>query len=222
MSFLLADGFTAAPNAGWSGPDTGLVYLRARVYDPATGQFLTVDPDVGATRAPYNSAEDNPLNEVDPFGRSVLGEIGNFLEPLNPVKYYEEEIESYENGCGYFASVAHGLEGAVIGVLDVSGEGEAELGAEDADVGEYLAGKAPQQVTPGTASLTGQYVNDLGRVEPWTAHYDEYGRLIGRTDYNAGNASQGIPDVHYHTYEYGPGYESGFESGAHIPGEYQP
>jgi hypothetical protein len=23
----------------------------------------------------------------------VLGEIGNFLEPLNPIKYYEAEIE---------------------------------------------------------------------------------------------------------------------------------
>jgi len=38
---------------------------------------------------------------------------------------------------------------------------------------------------------------DLGRVEPWTAHYDEYGRLIGRTDYNAGNLAEGIPDTHY-------------------------
>jgi len=116
----------------YTSSDTGLIYMRARVYDPATGQFLTVDPDVGATRAPYNYAEDNPLNEVDPFGRSVLGEIGNFLEPLNPVKYYEEEIESYENGCGYFASVAHGLEGAVVGPLDISGGGEEELGAEGA------------------------------------------------------------------------------------------
>ncbi|MDQ6946006.1 MAG: hypothetical protein M3256_06965 [Actinomycetota bacterium] len=59
--------------------------------------------------------------------------------------------------------------------------------------------------------------------EPWTAHYEEYGRLIGRTDYNAGNAAQGIPDVHYHTYEYGPGYgNTGMETGSHIPGEYQP
>ena len=53
--------------------------------------------------------------------------------------------------------------------------------------GSYLAGKAPRQVTPGTRVLEGQYVNDLGRVEPWTSHYDEYGRLIGRTDFNAGN-----------------------------------
>ena len=95
--------------------------------------------------------------------------------------------------------------------------------ADSSEVGSYLAGKAPTQVEPGINSLQGQYVNDMGRVEPWTAHYDEYGRLIGRTDYNAGNAAQGIPDIHYHTYEYGPGYgNNGMETGSHIPGEYQP
>jgi RHS repeat-associated protein len=93
---------TATTPLGYDGqytsPDTGLIYMRARVYDPATAQFLTVDPEVGTTRAPYTYAGDNPLNEADPSGReSLLGEIGHFLEPLNPVKYYEEEIESYEN-----------------------------------------------------------------------------------------------------------------------------
>ena len=66
--------------------------------------------------------------------------------------------------------------------------------------GDYLAGKGPKQVTPGTRTLEGVYVNDKGRVEPWKAYYDEYGRQIGRTDYNAGNKAQGIPDTHYHKY----------------------
>jgi YD repeat-containing protein len=52
--------------------------------------------------------------------------------------------------------------------------------------GGYLGGKAPFQVTPGTTDLSGQYVDDRGNVQPWTAHYDEFGRLIGRTDYDAG------------------------------------
>jgi RHS repeat-associated protein len=132
----------------YTNTDTGLIYMRARVYDPSTAQFLTVDPAVGTTRAPYNYAGDNPLNEADPSGRSVLGEIGNFLEPLNPIKYYEEEIESYENGCGYFASVAHGLEGVVVGALDASGAGEEGLAAEGVEEGgtaieDTLAGLQP-------------------------------------------------------------------------------
>ncbi len=87
--------------------------------------------------------------------------------------------------------------------------------------GAYLGTKAPKQVTPGTRTLNGQYVNDRGRVEPWTAHYDEYGRNIARTDFNAGNKTQGIPDTHYHTYEWGPG-KTPLETGSHIPGEYKP
>ena len=57
--------------------ETGLQYLRARFYDPATTQFLTRDPIVMSTRAPYNYAYDNPLNLIDPggLGPCVLGFI---------------------------------------------------------------------------------------------------------------------------------------------------
>jgi RHS repeat-associated protein len=143
------EGTTTTPlgyDAQYTSTDTGLIYMRARVYDPATAQFLTVDPEVGTTRAPYNYAGDNPLDEADPSGRSVLGEIGNFLEPLNPIKYYEEEIESYEDGCGYFASVAHGLEGAVIGALDASGAGEEGAAAEGAEEGLAATAHGAEQL----------------------------------------------------------------------------
>ena len=90
--------------------------------------------------------------------------------------------------------------------------------------GEYLAGKAPMQVQPGIRTLEGQYVNSMGRVEPWKAHYDGFGRQIGRTDYNAGNATAGIPSTHNHTYGYFGGRRSGtwMETGSHIPGEFVP
>ena len=39
-----------------------------RYYDPATGQFLNVDPLVDLTGAPYFYAGDDPVNEVDPSG----------------------------------------------------------------------------------------------------------------------------------------------------------
>jgi hypothetical protein len=86
--------------------------------------------------------------------------------------------------------------------------------------GGYLAGKGPAQVEPGVTQLSGQYVNDLGRVEPWTAYYDEYGRMIARTDYNAGNVTDGIPSVHYHVYEYNAEFPFGHEIQSHVPGEY--
>jgi RHS repeat-associated protein len=47
---------------------TGLYYLRARWYDPGTGQFISVDPDVAETAQPYTYAADDSVNESDPTG----------------------------------------------------------------------------------------------------------------------------------------------------------
>jgi RHS repeat-associated protein len=52
----------------YTSTDTGLIYLRARVYDPASAQFLSVDPASSLTRQPYPYANDNPLNFGDPSG----------------------------------------------------------------------------------------------------------------------------------------------------------
>ncbi|MEO5725838.1 MAG: hypothetical protein ABI134_33515, partial [Byssovorax sp.] len=92
--------------------------------------------------------------------------------------------------------------------------------AELANVGEYLGTKAPKQVTPGIRTLAGQYLND-GRVEPWVAHYDEYGRSLARTDFNAGNPAHGIPDTHYHLFDWITKGSHGTDLG-HFPGEYIP
>jgi len=48
--------------------ETGLQYLRARYYDPATSQFLTRDPLVAETGQPYAYAAADPLNSTDPSG----------------------------------------------------------------------------------------------------------------------------------------------------------
>ncbi len=58
-------------DAQYTSPDTGLIYLRARAYDPATAQFLSVDPLVWLTRSPYTYVGDNPLQFGDPSGRAV-------------------------------------------------------------------------------------------------------------------------------------------------------
>ena len=42
--------------------------VLARYYDPSTGQFLTVDPDVAFTWSPYGYAAGNPVNRLDPSG----------------------------------------------------------------------------------------------------------------------------------------------------------
>ncbi|WP_158272664.1 RHS repeat-associated core domain-containing protein [Luteibacter sp. OK325] len=57
-------------------PDSGLVYMQARYYDPSTGRFLSVDP-VGPNAGNrynfnrYAYANNNPIVNIDPDGRSV-------------------------------------------------------------------------------------------------------------------------------------------------------
>jgi RHS repeat-associated protein len=46
----------------------------ARWYDPGTGEFVSVDPDVVETGQPYAYAGDDPVNEADPTGQSPLGD----------------------------------------------------------------------------------------------------------------------------------------------------
>jgi RHS repeat-associated protein len=52
----------------WTDPDSGLLYLRSRDYDPGTGQFMQVDPAVSSTGQPYAYAGNNPMQNVDPLG----------------------------------------------------------------------------------------------------------------------------------------------------------
>jgi RHS repeat-associated protein len=64
-------GLTSYTPVGFTGAytdPTGLLYLINRYYDPATGQFVSVDPMVNETRDTYAYTGDDPLNEVDPSG----------------------------------------------------------------------------------------------------------------------------------------------------------
>jgi RHS repeat-associated protein len=66
-----AGGLTAYTPFGFAGgytDPTGLIYLVNRYYDPAAGQFLSVDPMVAETGQPYAYADDDPVNAIDPIG----------------------------------------------------------------------------------------------------------------------------------------------------------
>jgi len=57
--------------------DLSLYYLRARYYNPATGRFLSRDPEDGHLKDPsslhkYLYANGDPVNGIDPQGREAL------------------------------------------------------------------------------------------------------------------------------------------------------
>jgi RHS repeat-associated protein len=115
----------------YTSSDTGLIYLRNRVYDPSTAQFLTVDPAVGVTRSPYNYGGDNPVNRRDPDGLSAEGLEGvpcyfPFCGPPPPA------VEGVQHG---LETVEHGIESVWNAVNENEGtndEGEAALKEKEA------------------------------------------------------------------------------------------
>ncbi|RSM42652.1 hypothetical protein DMA12_20735 [Amycolatopsis balhimycina DSM 5908] len=60
----------------YSDTETGFSYLIHRYYDPATAQFLTVDPALALTGDAYRYAESNPANNIDPNGTWVHIALG--------------------------------------------------------------------------------------------------------------------------------------------------
>lgn len=68
---------TAVSGPGYTGhvndPDTALIYMQARYYDPAIGRFLSVDPKAptAGNQFDFNRfayVNDNPIRNVDPDG----------------------------------------------------------------------------------------------------------------------------------------------------------
>jgi RHS repeat-associated protein len=67
---------TAFGYAGEYTDPTGIIYLRARYYDPDTAQFVSVDPLLELTLMPYGYTEGNPLQLTDPLGLINWGWVG--------------------------------------------------------------------------------------------------------------------------------------------------
>jgi RHS repeat-associated protein len=61
-------------NLGHVTDDTGLVYMKARYYDPGTGRFASEDPSGNGTNW-YIYAGDNPVNMVDQTGKNPICDL---------------------------------------------------------------------------------------------------------------------------------------------------
>lgn len=159
----------------------------------------------------YSSAPAGAWNSVATFANWAIGTNG--LPTVNP------KTPS--------AALGQQFGGSLLGAVSFGGAkalptNEMAIPATKAPMipGEYLiTGKAPNLGAPFEVK-GGIYANSRGVIQPWTAHYDAFGRNIARTDYNAGNKADGIPDIHYHTYEWRRGVDHGLVLD-HIPGEYK-
>ena len=73
------DNTAPGPRYGWLGADqrsaqtpTGLVLMGVRLYNPASGRFLSTDPVRGGALNAYDYATQDPVNKSDLDGRCLL------------------------------------------------------------------------------------------------------------------------------------------------------
>ncbi len=125
--------------------ESGLYYLRARSYDPTTGQFLSVDPEIGVTGQPYEYADDDPVNASDPTGQWFFGVC---------------------LGGGGEAVAGAGVSGQIEDCLDFGNFGWAFTTSVSggADVGGGVGGTGSLGVTFGNASTVQELAGSSGYV----------------------------------------------------------
>ncbi|MGH2918842.1 MAG: RHS repeat-associated core domain-containing protein, partial [Solirubrobacteraceae bacterium] len=131
---------TAATNPfGYAGQytdhTTGLIYMRARWYDPTTGQFITADPSGHASGETnlYRYAAGDPANHVDPSGLcSVLPWSSNscFAEPAAQIldgitagisSHIASAVFGFDAACAGYANSAIAYAASMIGAGKIRG-----------------------------------------------------------------------------------------------------
>jgi RHS repeat-associated protein len=171
--FGFEDGYTDA---------SGLIYLVNRYYDPATDQFISVDPLVSATGQPFSYAGDDPVNGSDPLG--LCGIISCIT---NAASWSSHQLGAFANGIGSAISgngsswcndqegpqrafacsggyalgiVAPFIAGLAAGAENTGTEEEnAQAGIADASSCEAAFNDAPESV-----QSTLDYINENGRA----------------------------------------------------------
>jgi RHS repeat-associated protein len=134
--------------AGQYTNESGLIYLRMRVYDPTTGQFLTKDPLAIGASSPYIYANNNPLRFVDPSGACGVGSVGNALESINPFSPENCAYQAADSLVGFLggnAEVISQVTGVLAAGLAATGYGApvaAALVGLSAATGAYAAGQS--------------------------------------------------------------------------------
>jgi RHS repeat-associated protein len=178
------EGATTTPlgyDGQYTSSDTGLIYLRAREYDPATAQFLSVDPLEAVTGEPYSYVGDNPLNASDPTGLLFGFELPSPTETaeavagwgdkltLGATKWAREQLGDENINTCSAAYQTGGYAGLATAAL-IPGEDEAEFGDEALNVETTITTRQSLGADGATSqmireSLDGETISVTHRVE---------------------------------------------------------
>jgi RHS repeat-associated protein len=137
--------------AGGYADPTGLVYLINRYYDPTTGSFINVDPDVAETGQPYAYVGDDPVDGTDPLGLWSLNPLSDIAEVATNAA---TEVTSHWHGLakiGIAAVVVVGGSACVLATAGICGAAAFGVGSVEISGGAvalgFAAGAAEGQLT---------------------------------------------------------------------------
>lgn len=148
-------------------PETGLIYLNARYYDPVIGRFISADtwdptePGVGTNRYAY--ADNDPVNKSDPNGHWIESGWDAFSLAIG---IYEVVSDLYHGN--YSSAVVNAgfvaLDAAALVAPGIPGGASvaAKAARETAEVAADLGKKGPTQ-----AFDVGTYSDLKARSEPF-------------------------------------------------------
>jgi RHS repeat-associated protein len=102
----------------YSDPTNGLIYMRARYYDPASGQFISQDPEAPVTHTPYTYASNDPIDLKDPTGLddAPLG--------LEGAKLFSTYCDANPDNCPNAPGLSSLVNGVLNGIHDAGPFGE--------------------------------------------------------------------------------------------------
>lgn len=170
-------------------PETNLVYMQHRYYDPATGRFLSVDPVTPTVANTFNFnrydyVNNNPINHTDPDGRCIwdgcIAEIAlagalvgggidigvqKYFHPNQPINKTEVAISAVSgaitggSGAALTGAAAAGTITATQAVLRQAAVSGA-VGFASSAAGDVANGKKPS----GQAALNAAGANIVGSV----------------------------------------------------------
>ena len=188
-------GLTSYTPFGFAGGYTdpsGLIYLVNRYYDPSTGAFVSVDPDIAASQEPYSYAAGDPVNARDPNGDIVTCGGGC---PTNTQPSCNTECQ-FLHACAASPTWCASLSATPTVAVAPSCDTECQfLHACAADLTwcESLSAPAP---SPQPASTSSQPVSTYSAVggEPQPTYYEQNpGAGPPSTEQYFGNGGPGAP-----------------------------
>jgi RHS repeat-associated protein len=91
-------------------PDSGLVYMQARYYDPVVGRFLSPDPTGKKTEfSEYAYVGDNPVNAVDPTGLFQCNDKASCESGTKLRNDFKKAQEHFKSDSPAYKSLAAGI-----------------------------------------------------------------------------------------------------------------